>query len=211
MILISNAPGAIGLLGAGGQAREIASFARREVQFQAVSSQYVVDGATVSIEAPTAAQAATPVVAAVGPPGVRRKLVDGWPGTLFATVIAETAFVAEDAQLGEGCVIAPLTAVMANALLGKHVIVNANAVVSHDCVLGDFVTVSPGAHIGGGCVIEAGAFIGIGATVSNGIRIASGAVIGSGAVVIDDVAELEVVVGVPARHLRTAEEWLVRL
>lgn len=50
--------------------------------------------------------------------------------------------------------------------------------------------------------IEDGCNIGVGATILPGVRIGQGAQVGAGAVVVDDVAELAVVAGVPARFLR---------
>lgn len=209
--MTSQTASGIGLLGAGGQAREIATFAGRRVLFQAVHRQFVSSLAAVAIETPTQAEVDTGVVAAVGAPAMRRALVQDWPGTDFVTVVANTAFVASDVVLGEGTVVAPLSAVMASAVIGNHTIVNAGAVVSHDCVIGDYVTVSPKAAIGGGCTIGDGVFIGIGATVSNGVRIGAGAVVGAGALVLRDVADLEVVAGVPAVTLRLATDWLAEL
>ncbi|MFC0533662.1 DapH/DapD/GlmU-related protein [Phytohabitans kaempferiae] len=54
----------------------------------------------------------------------------------------------------------------------------------------------------GRTTIGADAWIGAGATIRAGVRIGVGAVVGAGAVVTRDVADYEVVVGVPARHLR---------
>ena len=53
-----------------------------------------------------------------------------------------------------------------------------------------------------GTTIGADTWIGAGATVRGGLRIGHGAVIGAGAVVTRDVADYEVVAGVPARRLR---------
>lgn len=50
--------------------------------------------------------------------------------------------------------------------------------------------------------VGADAWIGAGATIRAGIRIGHGAVVGAGAVVTRDVADYEVVAGVPARRIR---------
>jgi acetyltransferase-like isoleucine patch superfamily enzyme len=64
-----------------------------------------------------------------------------------------------------------------------------------------------------GTTIGADTWIGAGATVRGGLRIGHGAVVGAGAVVTRDVADYEVVAGVPARRLRFRfdEETMARL
>lgn len=54
----------------------------------------------------------------------------------------------------------------------------------------------------GECVIGNDVWIGSDAIILRGVRVGDGAVIGANAVVTKDVAEFEVVVGVPAKHLK---------
>jgi sugar O-acyltransferase (sialic acid O-acetyltransferase NeuD family) len=200
-----------GILGDGPQADETEEFARpQRAEFRAVSSQYLRPGRDrlIDITSPDDAEALLPVVAAVGAPGLRRALVESWPGTRYRTVIAATAWVSETAVIGRGVTIAPQCAVSARAVIGDHVILNLGSTVSHDTRLGDFVTVSPGVTIAGNCTVGAGAFLGVGSTVSNGITIAEGTVVGAGAVVVADIPVAGVYAGVPARLMREQREWL---
>ena len=63
--------------------------------------------------------------------------------------------------------------------------------------------------------VESGAFVGIGATIIQGIRVGYEAIVGAGAVVIEDVAPMSTVVGVPARPIKgpdvkkEREAWLL--
>jgi sugar O-acyltransferase (sialic acid O-acetyltransferase NeuD family) len=201
----------LGILGAGGQAAELADYLDPDVPaFYAVGAAYIPAGASDVIDLDTTdpAHISVPVIAAVGAPAVRREMVNRWGGDEYATVISDRAYVAPTAAIGAGCVISPLSAVGSRSAVGNHIIVNLGATVSHDCTVEDFATVSPGAHIAGNCTIGAGAFIGIGATVINGVTIAPGTVIGAGAVVIEDTVENGVYVGVPARLISVRDEWL---
>lgn len=199
---------AIGLLGAGGKASEIADYVNARVVFMAVQFPYLHDE-LVNIERPTDDQKNTPVVAAVGSPLLKHELVQSWPGKTYTTIITENAYVGSNISIGSGSIIAPGAILTSTVTIGKHVLVNVGATISHNTNIGNFVTIGPGAHIGGHVNIEDGAFIGIGASVKNGVSIANGAVLGAGAVLLNDITEENsVYVGVPARKIRTNKEWL---
>ncbi|MGJ0203216.1 acetyltransferase [Leucobacter sp. gxy201] len=205
----------VGFLGAGGQAIEMLDYCQDEVQFFAVERQFLQSEEhvprTVDIAEPGEAFAQSPVIAAIGAPGLKRMLLDRWAGVHYGRVIAADATIAASARIGAGVVIAPGAKVMARVVLGDHVLVNTGAIISHECVVGNYATVSPGAALGGRCILEQGVFVGIGATLRDGVRIGEGAVIGAGAVVIDDVAPGTVVVGSPSRELRKLDDWLTAL
>lgn len=203
----------VGILGAGGQAREVEQYLDDQgikPTFFAVDAEYVGDSpGRIDILSPTEFEAVTPVIAAIGAPEVRRQLVKEWKGGEFYTVIANEAYVGESVTIGEGSIIAPRAVLTASIEVGSHVIVNVGATISHDCVIGDFATISPGAHVAGSVELGPGVFVGIGATISNGVKVAEGSVIGAGAVVIKDVVEKNsVVVGVPGGVIRINEGWL---
>ncbi|MBN1452606.1 MAG: acetyltransferase [Anaerolineales bacterium] len=113
-----------------------------------------------------------------------------------------TAFVAANAQIGEGSQILAQSAVCVRAVLGRSCIVNTGAIVDHECRIGDGVHICPGAHLAG-CV-EIGDFSTVytGAVILPRIKVGERAVIGAGAVVIEDVPSYSTVVGNPARLIR---------
>ena len=114
------------------------------------------------------------------------------------TVLHRTAFVANDAQVGEGCQIMAQAAVCTHVRLGSGVIVNTAASVDHDCVIGSGAHIAPGARLAGEVTVGDRAFIGVGAIVLPRIHIGEDAVVGAGAVVTKDVPPGVTVSGNPA-------------
>ncbi len=207
-------PKEIGIIGNGGQANEAESYLKSDettVLFRALNKEYrdESDPSQIDIMNPVDYQKITPVVAAIGAPALRKKMVESWPGEKFVTIIADTSFIDRSTKVGEGSIIAPRAVITTDVEIGKHSIVNVASSISHNCRLGDYSTISPGAHIGGNVDIGDGAFIGIGVIISNNLKIASGVVVGAGAVVIEDLAqENGVYVGVPAKLVGQNESWL---
>jgi sugar O-acyltransferase (sialic acid O-acetyltransferase NeuD family) len=201
----------VGLLGAGSHAREVAECAHpARVAFFAVEREYLNPARSelVDIDTADSAYLTLSVVAAVGAPGLRRRLVTRWGGTAYARAVSSHAWVSPSATLEDGVVILAGAAVSAGVHVGGHAVVNLGATISHDSRLGAFATLSPGAHVAGGCVLGQGVFLGVGAVVSNGVSIADGVVVGAGAVVLTDLDELGTYVGIPARKVRERTAWL---
>ncbi len=113
------------------------------------------------------------------------------------------AFVAPSAKLGEGCQVLAQAALCVEASLGRQCIVNTGATVDHECQLDDGVHIAPGAHLAGLVTVGACAMVGTGASVLPRVRIGEAAIVGAGAVVTHDVPDRTVVVGNPARAIRT--------
>jgi sugar O-acyltransferase (sialic acid O-acetyltransferase NeuD family) len=119
------------------------------------------------------------------------------------TVVDPTATVAATARLGEGCYVGTASVVAAGTVLGRGCLINRSCSVGHHVTFEDWVSTGPGVVIAGRCRIESGAFLGAGAVLGPDVNVGPGAVVGAGAVVIRDVAGGDVVVGNPARRLRS--------
>lgn len=208
-------PRRVGLLGAGGQALETASYLPPGTEvFWAVSPDFLDPAAHdhVDITAPTPADRNAWVVGAVGAPQLRRDLVATWPGDRFTTVVSPAAYVGPSCTIGAGSVIAAGAVLTVDVLLGEHCQVNVGATLNHHVHLGAFVTVGPGVHLGGRVRLGDGVFVGIGANISNDVTLAPGVVVGAGATVLADVSTPNaVVVGTPASVVKVRDGWLAAL
>ena len=100
----------------------------------------------------------------------------------------------------------------AGARIGKGSVLKHSGlgtVVHPRAIIGDRVSINPGVVIGGRSghkpvpVIEDDVEIGVGAKVLGPVRIGRGAIVGANAVVLHDVPPGAVVVGIPARILRS--------
>jgi sugar O-acyltransferase (sialic acid O-acetyltransferase NeuD family) len=121
-----------------------------------------------------------------------------------AVLVDPTAVVASTAELGHGCYVNAGTVVASHATVGCHVNLNRSVSVGHDNTIGFAASFGPGAVLAGHVRVGAGAFVGAGATVLPEVSVGAGATVGAGAVVTRDVGIGEVVVGNPARVIRTA-------
>jgi carbonic anhydrase/acetyltransferase-like protein (isoleucine patch superfamily) len=129
-----------------------------------------------------------------------------------AAFVADNATVIGDVDIGISASIwygAVVRGDVSAIVIGAYSNVQDGAVLHGDpglpTVLEDYVTIGHRAVVHS-AHIERGCLIGIGAIVLNGVRIGAGSTIGAGCVVTKDVAARSLMVGVPAKLLRTLEE-----
>lgn len=123
-------------------------------------------------------------------------------GLDVATVVAPSANVSRQAEVGAGSIVMLRAVVNVGATVGENCIVNTGAIVEHDAAIGDHCHLSTGAIVNGGAVIGTGCMIGSGAIVLQGIQITAGTLVGAGAVVTANITEPGTWVGVPARKVK---------
>jgi sugar O-acyltransferase (sialic acid O-acetyltransferase NeuD family) len=127
----------------------------------------------------------------------------GIPLERFLTVVHPTASVSRTARLGPGAVVFQNATITSNVRVGAHVIVLPNAVVSHDDVIGDYTCITGGVCISGGTTVGRACYLGTNSTIGGGIEIGDRCLVGMGSVVLKSVPPDSVVVGNPARFLRS--------
>ena len=144
-------------------------------------------------------------VIAVGSPRARAAIADRFSRTGLSaiTLIHPRAVIGSKTRIGLGAVIASGVQLSTNVSIGDHTHLNPGCIVGHDSTLEDFVSVNPGAVISGDVVIASGALLGAGSVVLQGLRVGAGATIGAAACATRSVDPEAVVVGVPARPIRS--------
>jgi sugar O-acyltransferase (sialic acid O-acetyltransferase NeuD family) len=134
------------------------------------------------------------------------RLIDlGIPDSRWATLIDPMATVAENSSLGPGSYVVGFAGISIDSTVGAHCTLRANARVGNDVTVGDFVFVGVNSVLCTGSRVESGAHLAPGALVGNDVQVGRFAVVGLGAVVTRDVPNYAVVVGNPARVLKTIE------
>lgn len=129
---------------------------------------------------------------------VHQAISAGWAS---ATLIHPQAVIGKSSVIGPGSVICANVSITTNVRVGTHAILNPGATIGHDASIGDYVTVNPLAAISGDVTLEGFNLIGTGSCVLQGLNIGLRATVGAGAAVTKDVPADAVVVGVPARPL----------
>ena len=98
----------------------------------------------------------------------------GWHAAVF---VHTEAYLARDAQLGEGCVIGPLSTISPNVSIGRYALVATRTSIGHHAAIGDFAQIAVGASVLGYANIGTGAMIGTNAAVLPGIKVGAWATV----------------------------------
>lgn len=144
-----------------------------------------------------------PAVLGIGDNRTRHRFVKLLPDVEWLSVVHPSAVIHSSVQVGCGTVVFAGVVIQPDTIIGAHGIVNTGATIDHDCRVGDFIHIAPGVHLAGEVELGDGTFIGIGGAIIPGIKVGRWSVIGAGSTVIRDVDENHVVVGTPARPIKS--------
>ncbi len=114
------------------------------------------------------------------------------------TFVHPTAYVADSAKIGEGCILLINCIVEMNTVLRENIFLSSSCYVSHDVRIGAHTYCAPSLNIAGNSTIGEGCFLGINTTTVNGVRVGNNVKIGAGSVIIKDIPSNVLVAGVPA-------------
>ena len=134
------------------------------------------------------------------------------------TLIGDGASIRDKCQVGSYCIISRYVTLNYNTTIGNNTKImdlthiTGNASVGNNVFISIHVSTTNDNRMGKdgyqekhiiGPQIEDGAFIGAGASILPSVRVGAEAVVGSGSVVTKDVSSRTVVMGIPAKPMRT--------
>lgn len=122
-------------------------------------------------------------------------------GVVFETIQAPGSYVANTAEIGQGCVIYTGVMVSANVKIGNGVLLNAFTTIGHDVIIDDYTSISPNVGVSGGCKVGTKVNIGGHSYLIPGRLIEEEAVIGAGSIVVTNVKKGKHVFGNPAKKI----------
>lgn len=213
-----------GLFGAGGFAREVMPFAKKNIK--EIADNNGADYAIFFIETTPSTKEVNGILVisedeflaleckhklfnvAVADSKARERIANKFidQGAKPVSLISPQAVIYENNEIGEGAIICAFSCVTSNAKIGKFFHSNIYSYVAHDCLVGDFVTCAPRVNCNGHTHINKYAYIGTSAIIKHGsydkpMIIGENAIVGMGAVVTKNVEPNTTVVGNPARVL----------
>jgi sugar O-acyltransferase (sialic acid O-acetyltransferase NeuD family) len=208
----------LGILGAGGLARELLELAKiinskekrwEDFVFIDVKSGDDVNGVKVFSceEALEKFRGELEATVGIGEPAIRERVFGELErdGIEVATLIHPDVYIPDTTTVGKGVVVQMGAFVSCNVTIEDYVIIQPHANIAHDDVLRKGSTVSAFCNLGGNVTIGEYAYLGLSACVKQGLSVGGNSIVGMGAVVCESVPDEVVVVGNPARPMKKRE------
>ena len=149
-------------------------------------------------------------VVAIGSPRTRKKVVEkmlSMGSVKFASLQHPSVLMSEYVTIGAGSIITAGCILTSQVTLGQHTIVNLASTIGHDVKFGNYCTVAPQVAVSGNVTADDGIEFGTGSIILQGISIETGAFIGAGALVSKNITSNILVVGSPARQIKSLDAF----
>jgi len=131
---------------------------------------------------------------------VTKKLISR--GFSVPIAISPKANVSKYSNVEMGTLICQGACINAFAKISQGTIINTGAIVEHECNIGSFVHIAPGAVLAGNVNIGDGCFVGANSVIKQGVQIGHNVIIGAGSVVINNISDVGIYAGNPARKIK---------
>jgi sugar O-acyltransferase (sialic acid O-acetyltransferase NeuD family) len=199
----------LAIIGAGGNARELADMLRDLPEFNVLGYLTNMHG---KYDSPVLGDFDWPAshhvdafAMAIGEPvakfRVARELCERYPHIEWPVIVHPTAHVGSSVHLERGVIVCVGAVATVDIVIGEFSQLNYGCTVGHEARVGPACLINPGANISGGVELGRSVLVGTGSQVLQYVKVGDEARIGAGAVVTKDVAPATTVVGVPAAAL----------
>jgi sugar O-acyltransferase (sialic acid O-acetyltransferase NeuD family) len=122
-------------------------------------------------------------------------------GMRLLSLCHDFSIIGDDSDIGEGLTLCPFSAISCNVSVGDCVTVNSGSQIGHDVTIGDYTSLMANVDIGGGASIGKHVFIGSNAVILPGVKIPDHTRIGAGAVVLKSIRQPGTYFGNPAKKI----------
>lgn len=119
----------------------------------------------------------------------------------FCSFVHPTAIIAENSEIGRGCLLFPYSICSFNSKLREFITVNLHTAIGHDVLISSFTTISSFVDLSGKVEIGKNVFIGSGARFLPSVKVGNYCKIGAGATVYYSVPEGKTAYTIPAKTL----------
>ena len=167
---------------------------------------YPVLGSETDIPHLIAKHKITGYIVAVGDNWTRKKMNDKVAsldlGLNLISVIHPSAVIGKNVSIAEGTVIMAGVVINSDSSIGRGCLLNTSSSLDHDCRMEEYSSLAPHATTGGNVSIGAFSSVSLSACISNKLTIGKHTIIGAGSVVLENIPDLKLAFGTPAKVIR---------